>query len=47
VARRGNELLIRVGPQRRRVVLPDSLRSRAVSSARLIEDELKVVFDGS
>jgi arsenite-transporting ATPase len=44
VARRGNELLIRVGPQRRRVVLPDSLHKRAVTSARLIEDELKVVF---
>lgn len=44
VARRGNELLIRVGPQRRRVVLPDSLHKRAVSSARLIDDELKVVF---
>ncbi len=44
VARRGNELLIRVGPQRRRVVLPDSLLKRAVASARLIGDELKVVF---
>ena len=33
VARRGNELLIRVGPQRRRVVLPDSLHKRAVTSA--------------
>jgi arsenite-transporting ATPase len=47
VARRGNELLIRVGPQRRRVVLPDSLHKRAVASARLLDDELKVVFDGS
>jgi arsenite-transporting ATPase len=47
VARRGNELLIRVGPQRRRVVLPDSLARRAVTSARLLDDELKVVFDGS
>jgi arsenite/tail-anchored protein-transporting ATPase len=45
VARRGNELLIRVGPQRRRVVLPDSLHRRAVSSARLVGDELAVVFD--
>lgn len=44
VARRGNELLIRVGPQRRRVVLPDSLHKRAISSARLIDEELKVVF---
>lgn len=44
VARRANELLIRVGPQRRRVVLPDSLQRRAVKSARLIGDELKVVF---
>jgi arsenite-transporting ATPase len=44
VARRANELLIRVGPQRRRVVLPDSLQRRAVTSARLIGDELKVVF---
>jgi arsenite-transporting ATPase len=47
VARRGSELLIRVGSQRRHVVLPDSLRHRAVMSARLIDDELKVVFDGS
>lgn len=45
VARRGNELLIRVGPQRRRVVLPDSLHKRAVTSARLLDDELKVVFE--
>ncbi len=45
VARRGNELLIRVGPQRRRIALPDSLRGRAVSSARLLGDELAVVFD--
>lgn len=44
VARRGNELLIRVGPQRRRVVLPDSLHKRGIASARLIDDELKVVF---
>jgi arsenite-transporting ATPase len=47
VARRSNELLIRVGTQRRRVVLPDSLQRRAITSARLIDDELKVVFDGS
>jgi arsenite-transporting ATPase len=47
VARRGNELLIRVGAQRRHVVLPDSLRHRAVVSARLLDDELKVVFDGN
>ncbi len=44
VARRGNELLIRVGPQRRRVVLPDSLQRRAVASARLEGEELAVVF---
>ena len=45
VARRGNELFIRVGPQRRRVVLPDSLHRRAVTSARLVGDELGVVFE--
>ena len=44
VARRGNELLIRVGPQRRRVVLPDSLHRRTVTSARLEGDELAVIF---
>lgn len=44
VARRGKELLIRVGPQRRRVVLPDSLQHRPVTSARLIDEELAVVF---
>ncbi|MEY2398998.1 MAG: arsenite/tail-anchored protein-transporting ATPase [Actinomycetota bacterium] len=44
VARRANELLIRVGPQRRRVVLPDSLHRRGIASARLVGDELVVTF---
>ena len=47
LGRRGDELLVRVGPYRRAVVLPDSLRTRAVTDASLKKGKLKVVFEGS
>lgn len=49
VARRDDELLVRVGPYRRSVLLPDSLRRRRVVEARLAGGMLTVGFapDGS
>jgi arsenite/tail-anchored protein-transporting ATPase len=47
VGRRGDELLIRVGPYRRAVMLPDSLRRRSVTNASLRRGRLKVVFAGN
>jgi arsenite-transporting ATPase len=47
LGRRGDELLVRVGPYRRAVTLPDSLRSRPVADASLTGGTLKVVFEGS
>jgi arsenite-transporting ATPase len=47
LGRRGDELLVRVGPYRRAVTLPDSLRSRAVADASLTGGTLKVIFEGS
>jgi len=47
LGRRGDELLVRVGPYRRAVLLPDSLRQRPVGDARLREGTLEVVFEGS
>jgi arsenite-transporting ATPase len=47
LGRRGDELLVRVGPYRRAVTLPDSLRSRPVADASLKGGTLKVVFEGS
>jgi arsenite-transporting ATPase len=44
LGRRGDELLVRVGPYRRALVLPDSLRRRAVQGARLREGRLVVTF---
>ena len=44
VGRRDGELLVRVGAHRRAVVLPDSLRKRAVATAALRDDCLEVVF---
>jgi len=45
VGRRDGELLVRVGPHRRAVVLPDSLRRRTVASAALRDDCLEVAFE--
>ena len=44
VGRRDDELLVRVGPHRRAIVLPDSLRRRDVGGARLRGDRLDVTF---
>ena len=44
LGRRQDELLVRVGPYRRSVLLPDSLRSRAVADAALRDGTLRVLF---
>ena len=46
VGRRDDELLVRVGPYRRALVLPDSLRRRTVTAASLRSGKLRVVFAG-
>ncbi len=45
LGRRGDELLVRVGPYRRSILLPDSLRRRGVVDASLRDGVLRVVFD--
>jgi arsenite-transporting ATPase len=45
LGRAGDELLVRVGPYRRAVVLPDTLRRRSVTAARLRNGRLVVTFD--
>ena len=47
VGRRGDELLVRVGPYRRAVVLPDALRRRPVVAAALVDSVLEVRFGGA
>jgi arsenite-transporting ATPase len=47
LGRRGDELLVRVGPHRRAITLPDSLRTRPVADATLKQGRLKVTFEGS
>ena len=44
LGRVGDELLVRVGPYRRAVVLPDTLRRREVTGARLRDGCLRVTF---
>ncbi|MGZ4690341.1 MAG: ArsA-related P-loop ATPase, partial [Acidimicrobiia bacterium] len=44
LGRRNGELLVAVGPHRRAIVLPDSLRRREVGAARLDGDRLVVDF---
>jgi arsenite/tail-anchored protein-transporting ATPase len=44
VGRTGDELLVRVGPYRRSLVLPDSLRRRVIDGAQLREGTLTVTF---
>jgi len=44
VGRHGDELLVRVGPYRRALVLPDTLRRRSVSAASLRDGRLRVTF---
>jgi arsenite/tail-anchored protein-transporting ATPase len=45
LGRRGDELLVRVGPYRRAITLPDSLRSRPVVDATLKQGRLRVIFE--
>ncbi|HUS62067.1 MAG TPA: TRC40/GET3/ArsA family transport-energizing ATPase [Acidimicrobiales bacterium] len=47
LGRRGDELLVRVGPYRRAITLPDSLRHRSVVDATLRQGRLRVIFEGS
>jgi arsenite-transporting ATPase len=47
LGRRGDELLVRVGPYRRAITLPDSLRTRPIVDAALRKGTLKVTFEGS
>ncbi len=44
VAAGGTDLFVAVGPHRRAVSLPDSLRRREVASARMVGDHLEVEF---
>ena len=44
LGRRNGELLVAVGAHRRAVVLPDSLRRREVSEARMTDGRLEVEF---
>lgn len=44
LGRRRDELLVRVGPYRRAVLLPDTLRGRSVSDAALRDGALRVLF---
>jgi arsenite/tail-anchored protein-transporting ATPase len=44
LGRAGGELLVRVGPYRRAIMLPDALRRRAVGDARLDGGRLAVTF---
>jgi arsenite-transporting ATPase len=39
-----DELLVRVGPYRRGIVLPDSLKRRSVEGAKMVGDRLEVTF---
>jgi arsenite-transporting ATPase len=45
VGRRDGELLIRVGPHRRAIMLPDSLRRREVVGAAMVSSWLEVTFE--
>ncbi len=44
LAQRGDDLLLKAGPYRRRVALPDSLRRRVVTAASLDDGVLRVTF---
>jgi arsenite-transporting ATPase len=44
LGRRDGELLVRVGPHRRAIVLPDSLRKREVGRAKMVDDRLEISF---
>jgi arsenite-transporting ATPase len=44
LGRHDGELLVRVGPYRRAIVLPDSLKRREVAGARMVDGRLEVTF---
>jgi arsenite/tail-anchored protein-transporting ATPase len=46
LGRRDDELLVKVGPYRRAVLLPDSLRRRDITDASLRRGRLRVSFEG-
>jgi arsenite-transporting ATPase len=46
LGRHDDELLVRVGPYRRSILLPDSLKRREVTAARLRDGVLRVTFAG-
>jgi arsenite-transporting ATPase len=46
LARQGDDLLVRLGPYRRSLALPDSLRRREVEGARLRDGVLRITFAG-
>ena len=45
LVRRDGELIVSIGPYRRALVLPDSLRDRRVRDASLLDGRLTVLFD--
>ncbi|HEY9556345.1 MAG TPA: TRC40/GET3/ArsA family transport-energizing ATPase [Acidimicrobiales bacterium] len=45
LGRRGDEVLVRVGPYRRAITLPDSLRARPIADAALRQGRLRIVFE--
>jgi len=47
LGRRNDELLVRVGPYRRALVLPDSLKRRQVEGATMAGEWLEVSFSGN
>ncbi|HZQ83547.1 MAG TPA: ArsA family ATPase [Acidimicrobiales bacterium] len=47
LGRRDDELLVRVGPYRRALVLPDSLKRRQVEGATMAGEWLEVTFSGN
>ena len=47
LGRRNDELLVKVGPYRRAITLPDSLRGKAVVDASLKQGKLRVTFEGN
>jgi arsenite-transporting ATPase len=44
VGRRADELLVRIGPYRRAIALPDSLRRRPIEAASLRDGTLRITF---
>jgi arsenite-transporting ATPase len=44
LGRHDGELLVRVGPYRRALVLPDSLKRQEVAGARMVDGRLEVTF---